>query len=66
MQIIFTIAKLCLVTAIIIGGLIMIGQGETQNFENAFDETSTSASAWAIAIYNGELILFITKNNIII
>ena len=55
-----------MVTAIIIGGLIMIGQGETQNFENAFDETSTSASAWAIAIYNGELTLFITKNNIII
>ena len=53
MQIIFTIAKLCLVTAIIIGGLVMIGQGETQNFENAFDGTSTSASAWAIAIYNG-------------
>ena len=66
MQIIFTIAKLCLVTAIIIGGLIMIGQGETQNFENAFDETSTSASAWAIAIYNGELTLFFTKNKIII
>ena len=53
MQIFFTIAKLCLVAAIIIGGFIMIGQGKTQNFENAFDGTTTSASAWAIAIYNG-------------
>ena len=53
MQIFFTVAKLCLVAAIIIGGFIMIGQGETQNFENAFDQTTTSASAWAIAIYNG-------------
>ena len=53
MQIFFTIAKLCLVAAIIIGGFIVIGQGETQNFENAFDGTTTSASASAIAIYNG-------------
>ena len=53
MQIFFTVAKLCLVAAIIIGGFIMIGQGETQNFENVFDQTTTSASAWAIAIYNG-------------
>jgi len=36
MQIFFTVVKLGLVAAIIIGGFIMIGQGETQNFENAY------------------------------
>ena len=53
MQIFFTIIKLGLIFAIIIGGFIMVGQGETQNFENAFEGTATSPSAWAIAIYNG-------------
>ena len=53
MQILFTIVKLGLVAALIIGGFIMIGQGETQNFQNAFDGTATSPSAWAIGIYNG-------------
>ena len=31
----------------------MIGEGNTENFQNAFDGTATSPSAWAIAIYNG-------------
>ena len=53
MQIFFTVVKLGLVAAIIIGGFIMIGQGETQNFENAFEGSVTSPSAWSIAIYNG-------------
>lgn len=53
MQIFFTVVKLGLVAALIIGGFIMIGQGETQNFENAFEGTVTSPSAWSIAIYNG-------------
>ena len=34
----------------------MLAQGETANFKNAFDGTSSSASAWAIAIYNGIII----------
>ena len=53
MQIIFTIAKLSLIAAIIISGFVMLGQGNTKNFENAFEGTSSSPSAWAIAIYNG-------------
>ena len=53
MQIIFLVAKLTLIGAIIIGGFVMIAQGETANFENAFEGTSSSVSAWAIAIYNG-------------
>lgn len=53
MQIFFTVAKLMLIFAIIIGGFVMLGQGHSENFENAFEGTATSASAWAIAIYNG-------------
>jgi len=53
LQIVFTVVKLCLITAIVIGGFVMLGQGKTENFENAFDGTSNSVSAWAIAIYNG-------------
>ena len=53
-QIVFTVVKLCLIMSIIIAGMVQLGRGETENFENAFEGTSTSASAWAIAIYNGE------------
>ena len=31
----------------------MLGQGKTENFNDSFAGTSTSLSAWAIAIYNG-------------
>ena len=30
-----------------------VGEGYTENFQDSFAGTSTSASAWAIAIYNG-------------
>jgi len=53
MQIVFTIAKLFLIAAIIIGGFVFLGQGNTENFQDPFAGTSSSASAWAIAIYNG-------------
>ena len=42
-----------LIAALIIGGLVKIGDGYTDNFEDSFAGTSTSVSAWAIAIYNG-------------
>jgi len=52
-QIFFTVVKLALIAALIIGGLVKIGEGYTENFEDSFAGTSTSVSAWAIAIYNG-------------
>ena len=60
MQIGFTIAKLCLIFSIIIGGFVQIGYGNTDNFQPdvIFKGTSSSAGAWAIAIYNGKQILF--------
>ena len=52
-NIFFTAAKLLLVFAIILAGIVELSQGKTQNFENAWEGTSTSASAWATAIFNG-------------
>ena len=52
-QIFFTVVKLALIASLIIGGLVKIGEGYTENFEDSFAGTSTSVSAWAIAIYNG-------------
>ena len=52
-QIFFTIVKLALISSIVIGGLVKIGNGFTENFNDSFAGTSTSVSAWAIAIYNG-------------
>ena len=46
MQILFTVVKLILITAIIIGGFVEIAKGNTENFENAFEGTSPSLSAW--------------------
>jgi len=40
MQIIFTIAKLTLIAAIIIGGFVFLGQGNTENFKDPFAGTS--------------------------
>ena len=40
MQIVFTVAKLSLIAAIIIGGFVYMGQGNTENFQNAFEGTS--------------------------
>ncbi|CBY32573.1 unnamed protein product [Oikopleura dioica] len=53
MQIIFTVVKLLLISAIVIGGFVEIANGNTENFENGFDGTNPSVSAWAVAIYNG-------------
>ncbi|CBY24423.1 unnamed protein product [Oikopleura dioica] len=54
MQIIFTVVKLVLISAIIIGGFAEIAKGNTENFENAFEGTNPSISAWeTVAIYNG-------------
>lgn len=51
-QIFFTAAKLLIIFAIIIGGFVMIGQGNTQYLTNAFGG-SASPSAIALAFYSG-------------
>ena len=51
MQILFTVVKLLLISAIIIGGFVQIANGETENFENAFEGTNPSVSAWERDIF---------------
>ena len=42
-----------MVIAISVGGIVMLAQGETQNFDNAFEGTATSFSAFILAFYGG-------------
>ena len=52
-QIIFTVAKLSAIAAIIIGGVVKMAQGNTQYLENGFQGTKTSFSSIALAFYGG-------------
>ena len=52
-QIFFTIAKLAIIAAIVIGGFVMMGQGYTENFNNAFAGSTSSFSAIALGFYSG-------------
>lgn len=52
-QIVFTIAKLLIVVAIIIGGFVQIGFGNTEYLNNTFEGTTSNPSAVALAFYSG-------------
>jgi len=52
-QVFFTIAKLAIIAAIVVGGIVMLAQGNTENFENSFAGTKQSFSAIALAFYSG-------------
>lgn len=49
----FTAAKLVIITVIVVAGMVMLAQGNTETFSNAFDGTSSSAGAIGLAFYNG-------------
>ena len=51
-NIFFTVAKLLLVFLIVLAGIVQLCKGKVDNFKDSFEGTSTSASAWAIAIYS--------------
>ncbi|XP_036374661.1 Y+L amino acid transporter 2-like [Megalops cyprinoides] len=51
-QDIFTYAKLMSLILVIIVGLLKIVQGETQNFENPFEGSTTEAGSIALALYS--------------
>jgi len=52
-QVFFTGAKLLMVVAICVGGIVLLAQGETQNFQDPFEGTSTKFEDWILAFYGG-------------
>uniref|UniRef100_A0A3P8PMU3 b(0,+)-type amino acid transporter 1 n=1 Tax=Astatotilapia calliptera TaxID=8154 RepID=A0A3P8PMU3_ASTCA len=49
----FTAAKLIIILVIVGAGIVLLAQGKTENFSNAFDGTATSFGAIGLAFYNG-------------
>ncbi|XP_036399957.1 b(0,+)-type amino acid transporter 1 [Megalops cyprinoides] len=52
-QNLFTAAKLFIIIVIVVAGIIMVAQGNTQNLTNTFEGASTSFGAIGLAFYNG-------------
>ncbi|XP_022246074.1 large neutral amino acids transporter small subunit 1-like isoform X4 [Limulus polyphemus] len=52
-QDVFTFAKIIALIIIIVAGLIHIGVGNTHNFQNAFEGTTTEPGYIALAFYSG-------------
>ncbi|XP_041795497.1 b(0,+)-type amino acid transporter 1-like [Chelmon rostratus] len=49
----FTAAKLVIILVIVGAGIVMLAQGKTETFSNAFDGSSSSVGAIGLAFYNG-------------
>ncbi|KAM9302300.1 B(0,+)-type amino acid transporter 1 [Gastrophryne carolinensis] len=52
-QNILTVAKLIIIVIIIVSGIVLLIQGNTQNFNNSFEGTSITAGGISLALYNG-------------
>ncbi|XP_053399752.1 large neutral amino acids transporter small subunit 1-like [Mercenaria mercenaria] len=52
-QVVITISKLVALASIIVIGFYFIGKGETESFENSFEDSDVSAGAIALAFYSG-------------
>ncbi|XP_071598117.1 b(0,+)-type amino acid transporter 1-like [Heliangelus exortis] len=50
---IFTAAKLLVLLVIVVAGLVLLAKGQTQSFQNAFQNTTTSIGAVGVAFYQG-------------
>ncbi|CAN9506918.1 unnamed protein product [Ophioblennius macclurei] len=49
----FTAAKLLIILIIVIAGIVLLAQGNTENLANAFDSPSLSFGSVGLAFYNG-------------
>lgn len=50
---IFTAAKLLALLVIVVGGLVLLANGQTQSFQNAFQNTTSGIGAVGVAFYQG-------------
>ncbi|CAF1101483.1 unnamed protein product [Rotaria sp. Silwood1] len=53
LNIIFVISKVSSILVVVIAGLIRMGKGHTQNFQNSFDGTTKNPLGVALAFYSG-------------
>lgn len=53
MQIVFTAFKMVAIVMLIITGIVRLGQGYTESFENSFDGTTSRIGIVAFAFFNG-------------
>lgn len=49
----FTAAKLLIIIVIAVAGMVLLAQGRTDNFSNAFETSSVSFGSIGLAFYNG-------------
>ncbi|XP_026211613.1 b(0,+)-type amino acid transporter 1 [Anabas testudineus] len=52
-QVVSTVAKVLALALIALGGVVMLFQGNTQNFDNSFEGTNLGVSSIGIAFYQG-------------
>ncbi|XP_069037320.1 b(0,+)-type amino acid transporter 1 [Lepisosteus oculatus] len=52
-QNVFTAAKLIIIFIIVVAGIVLLAQGNTQNISNSFDGAQTSFGTIGLAFYNG-------------
>lgn len=52
-QVFFMVAKVLALAVIIIGGVVMLIRGNTESFENSFENTNVGVNAIGIAFYQG-------------
>uniref|UniRef100_A0A3P9BNH0 Zmp:0000001267 n=1 Tax=Maylandia zebra TaxID=106582 RepID=A0A3P9BNH0_9CICH len=52
-QVFFTVVKVLALAGIIIGGVVMLIKGHTENFENSFENTNVGVNSIGIAFYQG-------------
>ncbi|XP_033845282.1 b(0,+)-type amino acid transporter 1 [Periophthalmus magnuspinnatus] len=52
-QNVFTVAKLLIIVIIAVAGMVLLAQGKTETFSNAFETSSVSFGSIGLAFYNG-------------